>query len=179
MSDDVQGNARASCGNRDNLRAALSFSTLLVALLTVAGSLIAVGGWAQFHFAGQQTVKNALCIVNFHQEMAARERVRHNHYARYIKAKAEMLTLENRLVLLRAGLPLADVPPQTGEAKGNGNGKVTEVDVQREIAVQRDRMLTEKRHQVGWGQRARELKRSFDSGKLCPDRGGVLWPVSS
>ena len=162
-----------------SLKAALNFTMLLSALLTVAGVLITVGAWAQYHFAGQKAVEKSLCVAYFHAEYLALRAATDNAYARYIKAKSEKLIMETRLVLLdnllpdeeklENGAPSRELPKEWGSKD----------DIRRLAVIQEDRMKSAKADLDERNKEAGEWKQSFDSGKICPDKRGILWPTSS
>lgn len=158
---------------QDYLRTPLNFVQLLVALLTVTGTLLAAGGLAHYYFAGHNAVQRTMCIAHFHLDVASFERAQANAYTRYVKAKTEMLLMENRLALLDKG-----VMQEKDDKEGTEPMFMTKKTVIREIAIQRDRMETAKGERVQWGDKRKRLEQAFESDTLCPDRGGILWPVS-
>ena len=132
-----------------------NITAVAASVLVVAAGLIGVGAWAQYHFAGQQTVEDATCRVAYDVELLGLQMRAANAYTRYVNAKVNKSNAEIQLE--------GDSPTDDQIAA---------------IATQEERM----RHSWDELQKAKaegdSLTKRFESGQLCPEKGGVLWPAS-
>lgn len=130
-------------------------TAVIASILVLMGGLISIGAWVQFYFADQQAVKDANCRNSYETKLLSLQMRANNAYARYINAKVSKWEAETRTV----------------------DEKDSEQRI-RDIAVQNERMERAWTELESNREEGDDLTELFESGQLCPSKGGVLWPAS-
>ena len=130
-----------------------NIAATLASLFAVGAGLIAVGGWAQYHFAGQKQLRHALCLSKYQTDLLAEQVLAGNAYARYLNGKIKVLEMNAGFRDDRATY-----------------AKVVEA----ERAISEERWKDVQRHR----RNAVALLADYRSKKRCAERGGILWPAT-